>query len=67
MNYNHDKFGKPSWKNLFRAVFYVDKKLSLRLASQHVHQGEVMTSYSKPTSTVINLDYTCILLAYSKL
>ena len=35
MNYNTEKFGKPSWKTLLYAIAKIDKLLFNRLATEH--------------------------------
>ena len=34
-NYNTNRFGKPSWKTLLRAIAHVDRRLFGKLASEH--------------------------------
>lgn len=39
LNYNHQRFGKPSWKKVAESVVKVNTKLFLRIASEHT-KGE---------------------------
>ena len=43
MNYNTEKFGKPSWKTLLKAIAKIDKLQFNRLATKH--QGTGSTRY----------------------
>ena len=43
MNYDTERFGKPSWKTLLKAIAKIDKQLFNRLATEH--QGTVTTRY----------------------
>lgn len=35
LNYNHTKFGKPSWKSLVKAVDFMDHKRAKQIATKH--------------------------------
>ena len=43
MNYDTERYGKPSWKTLLDAIAKIDKLLFNRLATEH--QGTGSTSY----------------------
>ena len=43
MNYNTQKYGKPSWKTLLKAIAKIDKPQFNRLATEH--QGTGSTRY----------------------
>lgn len=36
LNYSHIKYGRPSWRNLAKAVHSMDPELFERIASEHI-------------------------------
>ena len=51
LNYNHQRFGKPSWKKVAESVVKLNNGLFLRIASEHPAPGKVTatTLVSVPT------------------
>ena len=40
LNYNHAKFGKPTWRKVAESVVTANQKLFLRVASEHTVEGD---------------------------
>lgn len=38
-NYDHEKIGKPSWKNLVKAVHPINDTLANSIAEEHTYKG----------------------------
>ena len=43
LNYNHQKFGKPTWKKVAESVVKLDSRLFQRIALDHKAKGELLT------------------------
>ena len=39
LNYNHAKFGKPTWRKVAESVFTANQKLFLKVAAEHITGG----------------------------
>ena len=47
MNYDTEKFGKPSWKTLLNAIAKIDKLLFNRLATEHQRTGIIVLATAR--------------------
>ena len=43
LNYNHQRFGKPTWKKVAESVVKLDSRLFQRIALDHKAKGELLT------------------------
>ena len=41
LNYNHQKFGKPTWRKVAESVVKLNNGLFLRIAAEHTAPGEI--------------------------
>ena len=55
LNYNHQRFGKPSWKKVAESVVKVNRKLFLRIALEHKAKGELFNNYTCKAYTTIGV------------
>ena len=56
LNYNHQRFGKPTWKKVAEMVVKLNNGLFLRIAAEHTAPGE----------TTVNVDEKMSALAVTK-
>ena len=42
LNYNHQRFGKPTWKKVAESVVKINRKLFLHIAKEHKAEGELL-------------------------
>ena len=55
LNYNHQRFGKPTWKKVAESVVQLNNGLFLRIAAEHTAPGEITVSQEKQTSQIFSI------------